>query len=235
MQLTRFSLLPLLAACATLPTKEACADLTTPPVVACFGGDTLDWPGYGTLEMDVEATVVSVGTGPRPDTCAVDVGNDLFEQGLVVELESADGARYTVGLTVPEMSGTLVAVGDTLSVSAAYTFGEFGPNLGVVRLEKAGTTVVLVATGGELTDLPDDLDASEGAVRCTEDDGCGVYSKYDLNVQFGGDSTSVLYGESATLGAARVVHGGYEQAAPSQGGTCPDWYVAHVTLAVVVE
>ncbi len=228
-------LLLLLSACATLPTKDGCADLVPPPVVACFGGDGLDWPGYGTLEMAVDGTVVSVSTGGRPDACLVDVGNDTFQEGLVVEVESAAGARYVVGIQVPQYEGAVLAEGDAVSLLADFTFGEFGPDRGSVRVEEDGTLVALVATGGNRDDLPDDLDASESQVRCTEDDGCGVFSKYDLNVMFGDDTANVRYGESAAIGAARVVHGGYEQAAPSEGGTCPDWFVAHVTLAVVAE
>ena len=230
-------LLALLAGCEAVPLPEACADLAPPPLVACFGGDSLAWPGYGTLDVAVGGAVVAVAAGGRPEGCLVDVGNDTFVSGVVLDIEGDDGARYTVGLTVPDLDGTLFAAGDRIALSGTHTFGEFGPDTGAVELARdTGAVVFALAEAGRTEDLPSAaFTLAEGAKRCTEDDECGVYSKYDLYFTHDGETLAIPYATSAALGGVRFVHGGYERQADNQGAVCPDWYVAHVSVAMVNE
>jgi hypothetical protein len=223
--------------CPTCPVEEGCADLVAPPVAACFGGGDLDYPGYGTLEADVEGRVVSIAAGSRPDACLVDVGNAQVGEGVVVVVEDGEGLQYTVSFDVPELADTLVAVDDVVHLTAAYTFGEFGPDVGVVSLTSEGGGIhALVEEAGSVDTLPSSIvTVTEGDVRCTEDDGCGVFSKYDMDVAVGDETVTVRYGEEAALEGGRVVSGGLERAAEDQGDVCPDWFVANVTLALVAD
>lgn len=227
----------LLAACDTLPSSEACGDLVAPPVTACFGGDALAWEGYGSLDVAVSGTVVSVATGPRPEACLVDVGNGQTGEGVVVEVEDAAGDRYVVSFGIDGLAAP-VAVGDAVSLDLSYVFGEFAPDVGRARLSDAdGAPLVVVTEAGTLEDLvlPDGVGVARGVERCTEDDGCGVYSKYDLAITVGDASAEVPYGEDAAVGGFRVVSGGQEFQAEGQTDVCPDWFVAHATVALVAE
>ncbi|MFN7142905.1 MAG: hypothetical protein ACK4YP_03955 [Myxococcota bacterium] len=227
----------LLAACDTLEAPEACDDLVAPPVTACFGGDGLTWEGYGTLEVAVTGVVVDVATGARPEGCLVDVGNGQTGEGLVVTVEDGAGARYVVSFAVPGLAAP-VAVGDPVALDLLYVYGEYAPDVGHARLsDSTGAPRVVVTEAGSLETLvlPDGVSVAEGASRCTEDDGCGVYSKYDLDVAVGDDAGGVRYGEEAALGGYRVVHGGFELQAEGQTDVCPDWFVAHATVGLVAE
>lgn len=236
-------LLLLLSACDTLPTKvaaptevTACDELVAPPVSACFGGEGVEWEGLGTLELAVEGTVVSVATGPRPEACVVSVGNEQTGEGLVIEVEDAAGTRYVVSYAIPALDAS-VAVRDVVTLDLAYTDEEFAPDVGRARLlDASGTPLVVVTEAGSLEELalPDGVTLSEGEVRCTEDDGCGVYSKYDAEVVVSGNGGTLAYGEEISLGGFRVVSGGYERMAENQD-VCPDWFVAHATVALVAE
>ncbi len=136
-------LLLLLSACDT------CKELVAPPVSACFGGEGVEWD-YGTLELAVEGTVVSVATGPRPEACMVSVGNEETGEGLVIEVEDPAGTRYVVSYAIPALDAP-VAVGDVVSLNLVSTDEELAPNVGRARLlDASGAPLVVVTEAGSL-------------------------------------------------------------------------------------
>lgn len=227
----------LLAACYGIPLPGSCESLPEPPpVAACFGSADIVWEGWGTAATAVSGTVTSVTRGPFPVDCDVRFGGVTDGEALVLVVEDAGGASTTVGLVAPGL-GDPVAVGDTVALDLSYTFGEWGPDLAwAVLSDEAGERVV-VATAGSLEEVrvPAGATLAEGRRRCTEDDGCGVWSAYDLDVAVGGAEASVPYGEEADVGGWHVAHGGLELQEEGQTGTCPDWFVAHASVAMVRE
>lgn len=227
--------LALLAACDGVPIPGSCDALPEPPpVAACFGGDDVAWEGYGTVATALSGTVMSASHGPFPADCDVRFGGLVDGDALLLVVEDAAGGRVVAGLVAPGL-GDPVAVGDTVGLDLSYTFGEFGPDLAwAVLSDEAGERVV-VATAGSLEEVrtPEGVTLAEGDTRCTEDDGCGEWSAYDLDVAVDGDAASVPYGEEADVGGWHVVHGGLERQAEGQMGTCPDWFVAHASVATI--
>lgn len=234
------TLLPLLllTACPGDESLQTCDEIAVPdPVGACFGGDDVVWEGYGTVAGRVDGTVTAVSEGEPPEACEVALGRlDRDEDVVVIEVDDAEGLTTIVGLQIPDLDAP-VAAGDTVSLDFEFVYGEFGPDLGWVTVEKDGAPVVIVsegATADELT-LPDDVTVGEGARRCTTDDGCGVYGKYDLLVGVGDDTAPLPYGEDVALGGWRFVHGSYEQQDEGLTNTCPDWFVADAVLGIVAK
>lgn len=226
-------MLLLLLACDTPETPPtSCDALVAPPVVACFGTG-VPYDGYGTLAAEVSGTVTTVGVGNLPDACVAELGNGQdVDDAVVVEILGDDGGTYTAAWGVPGVTEAPVAVGAVVSLDLSYTFGEFGPDVGHVMLDGGR---LAVAEAGALDDLvvPEGVVVTEGEARCTEEDDCGTWSKYDVDVAVGGEQVGVRYGEAGEVGGVQIAHGGYERQAQGQGGLCPDWFVAHVTLGVV--
>jgi hypothetical protein len=231
-------LLALLSACDTPAKEESCPDLAVPLIAACFGGEGVTGEAFDTYEADMEGTVVSIGRGPRPEACIAEVGNHALGEGLVVVLSGADGLDYTVSLDVPGLSDTFLAVGDSVILSAEHTFRGFVPEEAILVLadsSNAPRLIVAEASAGEA--LPEGpMEVTAGDTRCTTDDeGCGMYAKYDMDVVVEGVAVSVPYAEQVEQDGFRFVHGGYDVDLEDEPDTCNDWFPAGVTLAILAD
>jgi hypothetical protein len=226
-----------LVACAGSSLFEPPCDRIPEPgaVRACFGGDPVAYEGYGTVELTFDGTVTSMSEDAS--ACELEVGTiDADEPVIALLVEDDAGATVTVGLQLAAL-GQPIAEGDAVSLDLAYTFGEFGPDVGHVIVSRDDAPIVGVSVAGSLDDLvlPEGLALTEGERLCTTDDGCGVWAKYDLEASFGGETAALPYGEDVVVGGLHVAHGGYEQADAADGGECPDWFVAHVDVGFSVE
>ena len=226
----------LVLACPGDPSSASCDDLPTAPrLAACFGSETLDWNGYGTAALAVDGEIVSVERGPFPAACDVRFSGEGGGDATIVVVEAGDGSRTTVGVDVAEAAGRFT-VGEQVQLDVSYTFGEFGPDTAWVEVrDGAGEDLLVVATAGEVAGLrvPAGVTATEGEALCTAHDECGDWSAFPLDVAVGGEDVVVGYGATASVGGWTVAHGGLERQAESDGGSCPDWFVAHVAAAFV--
>ncbi|MES2643454.1 MAG: hypothetical protein V4850_28480 [Myxococcota bacterium] len=230
-------LFALLSACDTPAEEEAtCPDLTVPAIAVCFGGGGVTGEDFGTREADMEGTVVSIGRGPRPEACIAEVGNHPLGEGLVVVLSGTDGLDYTISLDVPGLSDTFLAVGDSVILSAEHTFRGFVPEEAIFVLadsSNAPRLIVAEASAGEA--LPEGpMEVTAGDTRCTTDDGCGMYAKYDMDVVVEGVAVTVPYAEEVEQDGFRFVHGGYDVDLEDEP-ECNDWFPAGVALAIIAD
>lgn len=235
----KMTLFLLLAACDAVPTPGACDDELPerPAVGACFGRPGLDYAGFGLAELLVHGDVVSVTTGPLPAACDVRFGDDGGDDTVVLVVADAEGVETTVGLVAPGLAAP-VAVGDAVSLDLAYTFGEFGPDIGhAVLADATGAEQVVIGTAGTVDALrtPEGVTVGEGAVRCTQADECGTWSAFDFLVAAGSAEGAVSYGEDAVIGPWRVVHADLRKQVPTGGSSCPDWFVADARAAFIRE
>ncbi|MFN7145118.1 MAG: hypothetical protein ACK4YP_15180 [Myxococcota bacterium] len=247
----------LLAACDTLPgspddtgdtgdtggfalTSEECLALTPVSFGACYSGDTLTADSAGDYVTDIDATVVSIGRGTVPETCGWEVGNARLregDEGLVVTLVDADGGAWTVGLDVPGLSDTFLAVGDAVSFRAVYdTNSPWVPdNRGFVLSNAQGAPLLALEDAGWIDDLPlPDIAVAPGDAVCSViDDPCGEYFRHDIEVTVGGATGTVPFAGQADIGGLRVLHGGYDA---FDGDTqCQDWIPNDIAIALLAR
>jgi hypothetical protein len=149
------------------------------------------------------------------------------------QVADADGKPWKVSVSFPGFQNPL-QIGDAVSVQAFWGGGGFSPQIQSMTLRDAsGSLLLYIGKGGSVGDLslPDGMSAAAGKVLCEQSDTCGDWSAYDLAITAGEASVTVPYAGTSPIGAYRVTHGGFEQ---STGGPtrCPDWFVAHVALAI---
>lgn len=243
--MTRFFVAPLLllAGCPYVAAPEACADLPAPPPVgACFGQAGLDHPGLRPVELAVTGTVTSVTTGPFPEECDIRFGlwradDDADDDALLLVISDPEGVLTTVGIVMPDLEAPM-AVGDTVSLDLGHTEGGFGPDVGWAALtDEMGVEQVVVGLAGTEAGVrtPADLRIGGGHVRCTQADPCGIWSAYDLDVEADGVVASLPYGETGRVGGWTVTHAGFERQLEGADVSCPDWFVARVSVGFVRE
>lgn len=85
------------------------------------------------------------------------------------------------------------------------------------------------AQGGELerVEAPSGFAIDRGAAMCVQDDECGAFSGYALEVTTPDGDTTVRYASSARIGRFEVTHLDALYELPNQPGPrCPDYYVS---------
>lgn len=228
-------LLLLLGACH-LPVKNGCAAKPEPPALgACLGGGAMDWDGYSPVHVTLPGTVTTVGQGAGPDGC-VSFGYDPDASATELGLALDEGGTAVLALGLGGEAPP-VAEGEAVTVRFDCEVAEFGPAECAVTLSAAdGQRLVLGVSGSEEGLVtPEGVELRRGEPVCAEADECGDWSAYDLVVSAGGAEVTVPYAGSAEVGGWKVLHGGAEHALESDGGGCPDWFVAHDAALFLAE
>jgi hypothetical protein len=199
------------------------------------------------VELQITGTVIATGTGEPAEQCMEvggpigwppdrDVGVALSSSALVwLELEDATGDRYVVAITGGD-STPAFEMGEPLAIDYSFAQGDFGPDVGSLELrDEVGGLRGWVAEAGGLNDLrlPDELEAvTEAAPICYDQtEGCGDWSRYDLDVVLDGATNPLPYGATLEVGDLALLHGGHDQQTGAGEG-CPDWFVAHTALGL---
>lgn len=233
---------PLLAGC---PGVVPCPDVLPPPVAACVapvGGWTESPASVEEVSAAFAGDVVDAGVGSPPEAhCFQEMhpGDQRppSELDVVWARVNVGGPEWFVALSTPGIGeGVLPEIGQELSVDYRYRFGGFGPDVGHATLwDGAGDLLAWVGEAGNVDGLTTPLEVSvaQGAEVCSDADDCGAWSRYDLSLAVGDQSSAALaYGEDVDIAGFQVVHGGYELST-SSNTDCMDWFVGSVQVAVV--
>jgi hypothetical protein len=184
------------------------------------------------IDLSLAGAVLSTGPVQGSGEC---LGAPHSADSFFVEMADAAGTTWHVELSLPGFANPFAA-GQTLALDAHYQAPEFGPTIASATLRDAsGALVVYVGEGGDIGDLvlPSGIALARGDSLCTEDDGCGLWSAYDLLVSAGGTQKTLHYGTSETVGSWLVTHGGYEHSIGGGSHGCMDWFKAHLAVGVV--
>ena len=189
-------------------------------------------PGNETVELSLSGMVVERGAGPVPNGC--------FEPPLVgwggsssaaqwLRLEDG-GQRWTVGVVMDGFAAP--PAGAEVSLSLSHAHGAFGPAFGNFVLNDGGGTRAWLALGGDIGDLvlPPPIEAvRQGKVVYRENDDCGTWEAYEIEVNTATDVVVLEYGERESEDDAVLFHGGFVH---DTGGktSCSDWFVADLRM-----
>lgn len=233
----------------------ACAEITPCPegpepedLAACLaptGGWDANQPlNEQPLERTVSGDVIEVLTASPTDGCFVDGAHvGAFEPSspqVFLRIGEPEGGEWIVGLAAGGLAPELLPVlGDAVEVDYSFLFGGFGPNRGQLTIRSTeGDLLAYVGHGAGAQSIPKPewLTLTRGEARCSESSDCGAWSEYHLVVSHDeamfDDPTVVLYGGTAELDRWTVHHGGYEEQT-SESGTCADWFVADLKVALL--
>ncbi len=226
-------LLLLLGACTSGPYETpTCRDVLVPAAVSgCFsrpsgdtGADTGASPG------DWEGEVVESVTGAFPAACDQVVADPASGSGWAVRVATEVGDVWagveTPGSNPPD-------VGGTVRVRTFRSTAEFGPILASVEVSAGGVIVGYVGEAGSPVDLtPLGIALEVGEPACLEQDSCGDWRGYGLEVSVGtAQGLGVPYGTTTTIGTFQVTNADLRLQV-GDGASCPDWFVASTRVGI---
>ncbi|HZX00609.1 MAG TPA: hypothetical protein VFF45_00030 [Bacilli bacterium] len=167
-------------------------------------------------ESTMPVTLMTTGTvtavrAPDPDEpcSALDGPGHTIGSGnpeVMIDLVEANGSTLTVGLTIPGLTSTSVAVGDPLDIDFANQHVEWGGQIAHVRVERGGALVAAVGSSD-----PIGLTLGEGQSECymETDFMCG-YEEFEMTVEApDGSSVSIPNGATAEIGELSVTNDRY--------------------------
>jgi hypothetical protein len=191
-------------------------------VFVADGQVTLEVPGAlegGCLEALLGLRANGPSLAAQAISWTITSGNRSWDVEAVVE-----------GNKVPSFGGQRV------TLSYTFEFGGFGPSRRQVSVVSTMSPShgVWIEEGGDLPQLGElPLELSRGASACSTTEQCGSYQRYEIAATdpLSMKTFAVAHGQTARFGPWVVVHGGYEE--QTTAGTCPDWFVADVHVAIL--
>lgn len=231
--------LSLLAACDGGKAEPCEEPPTRPAMDACIGGFAVEVDQTTTFSASV--TVLSIGQGAFPDTCAERIGPGESSTGTWMTVTDSASNTYTLGLAVDGLDlAAQIAEGDPLFLTLDYTPGSFSASTGNLRLDSgAGTFLAWVGMGGELSALtpPTGFTLQQSVVTCETEDACGAWQDHAVFIKTATQTVEVDPGGTADIGGTRFLYGGDRQSggAAEDGTTCPDWFVSASYAAALPE
>lgn len=195
-------------------------------------------PTNGWEEAPGPTTEVSI-TGQVTERGVGDDGVGCFDPPFVGWGAPASGAKWgriddagqswTVAVLMDGLS--FPDVGSDVAVTFAHARGGFSPSTGNFLLQESGSTRAWMGLGAGLDDLvlPDTLQSvSRGKTVYREEDECGTWEAFEIEVRTLEDVVTLEYGEQETEDDDVLFHGGYRHDLGKS--SCPDWFVADVSL-----
>jgi hypothetical protein len=128
-------------------------------------------------------------------------------------------------------------MGQSVSLSYSYQYGEFSPTLRHLSMTTLSSPShgLWIAEAGDLPDFGElPLLLSRGPVACSSCDDCGGYEGYEISASdpLSMETVHLEHARSGVLGPYIIVHGGYRQQT-STTSPCSDWFVADVHVAIL--
>lgn len=148
-----------------------------------------------------------------------------------------EGDRVFVVEVVVEGNQLPSLDGQEVSLTFFHEPGEFSPTrreLSMVTLTNPAHGIWM-GEGGDLSEIGNlPLQLSRSKTVCSTSEECGSYERYDIDAvePLTTSTVSVPHGQTSKLGPWDIVHGGYAEQT-SDGGSCLDWFVADVHVAIL--
>jgi hypothetical protein len=229
------------------PNLDDCESVPPAPVIlACahdLGTPIPLFPPFDTVTMVSvpNGQVSSETVGALEDGCLAPLllgwPNKLALLAQATSWTVTEGDRVFVVEVVVEGNQMPSLDGQKVSLTYFHEPGEFSPTrreLSMVTLTSP-THGVWMAEGGDLPELGNlPLQLSRSKTVCSRSAECGSYERYDIDAfePLTTSTVSVQHGQTSKLGPWDIVHGGYAEQT-SDGGSCLDWFVADVHVAIL--
>ena len=184
--------------------------------------------------VQLSGTITAVATGPVTGGCFQSAASSGSEIVALAVRTQADGGTtdWNVEYQVPA-NHVVWTVGEHIDVAYTASGGGWSPVISSLTLNFGQAVDVYIGVGSDVADLSDvPLSFRQGSAICLENDECGDWSSYDLEVKDTSGWTSVPYGATTSVGGYRIIHGGLSKQLNSST-RCADWYVSSVRIAVL--
>jgi len=184
--------------------------------------------------VQLSGTITAVATGPVTGGCFQSAASSGSEIVALAVRTQADGGTtdWNVEYQVPA-NNVVWTVGEHIDVAYTASGGGWSPVISSLTLNFGQAVDVYIGVGSDVADLSDvPLSFRQGSAICLENDECGDWSSYDLEVKDTSGWTSVPYGATTSVGGYRIIHGGLSKQLNSST-RCADWYVSSVRIAVL--
>ena len=193
-------------------------EVHAPRVFGCVLGQGLPAEPTEPVTLVTSGTVAAVRDPDPAEPCSAanspwyTIGNAVPE--VMIDLVDAGGSTLTLGLAVPGLSSSAIAVGDSLSVDFGSASVQWGGELSHLRVERGGQ---LLAAVGE--NEPIGLTLGDGQSECYQEDvQCGRET-FEVTVEApDGSSVSIPNGATADVGALSVTNDRYFHNYDTSGG-----------------